>query len=183
MNSLFDERRRGEIRLALRRGEPVRSIRANASPAFAKATGMVEGISEILDSRSLGESAEMIQYRLGRELLMAVLGRNELMAEAALARSAPVDARRLPLNATRLFMAGGEGAFDRSVTKTQGDTTLMIAVQNHDWEMVKLLINRNADVNARVNYGAYPTPTDLVYAEKLGFAQMISYLQGRGALR
>ncbi|MCI0504259.1 hypothetical protein L0Y65_06145 [Candidatus Micrarchaeota archaeon] len=183
VKALFDEKRRGEIRRALSKGEPVPRPRATDSPALYRAKELAEGLSGILEGRDSKEEADIARYRLDLELIRAVMKGNQLAVEAALARGARVDARRFPFEGTFLGAIGGDGTeHERMVTQTQGDTALMIAVQNNDLGMVELLIHRKADVNARVNYGVHPTPTALAYAERLGFSAVAECLRQHGAV-
>ncbi len=173
LGALFDERRMREIRAILKKGE---------AGAFRKAEPATErgGVGAGFPALSGPSGPEAVAVA-SMDLFKAVRDNDLGKARDALSRGANPDSRD-DSGITR-FVSIGSGPLPLSDpgAATQGDTMLMIAVENGNLSMVRLLIKAGADVNASKNYGSCPFPTPLRIAIDRGQDTIASVLRQCGA--
>jgi hypothetical protein len=161
MHALFDESRRLEIRRGIQLGRfQVRKPALEPSPQDTDT-----------------DSPHYVPLnQLDKQLLKAVYDDDIASAQDALYKGADPNAR----DASSAHATVISGA---PQSRAWGNTALMIASQNGNLDLVKLLISYNADVNLDFNYGSCPFPTALSYSQKHKHLHVEHELLGAGATR
>jgi hypothetical protein len=170
MHALFDEGRRREIRRGIQLGRF--QARKPAPESFSQETDTQRSSS--------GSDLDGPHYvpltQLDQQLLKAVYDNNLASALDALSRGADPNVRNADSACATVILGVPQ-------SRAWGNTALMIASQNGNLDLVKMLIRFKADVNLDFGYGSCPFPTALVYAQKNKHLHVEHELLGAGATR